>query len=653
MCGIAGWLGRSHDAALHAGRMALALKHRGPDAHGIRSWPEATLVHTRLSIIDLSPSGAQPMANRTGTVWTVFNGEIYNHREIRRHLENRGHLFRGRSDTEILPHLYEEEGLGFVKRLRGMFAVAIYDTQTRTLLLFRDRFGIKPLFYAAGSHRLAFASELRALLELPGIDAEPDRQSIYDFAALSYIPAPQTFYTGIRALEPGCWLEARLHEDGRVSTRTGRFHSWSIAVEPYEDSRRVVEKAESLLQQAVKRQLESDVPLGSLLSGGIDSSLVSCVAQAALGRLNTFNVRFSEAEYDETWAATSVARHIGSHHETLDIDDTRGTWEYITELLLHVGQPFADQSLFPVNAVCRAMRKRVAVALSGDGGDEGFGGYDTYWQIARILRFQQLSRRGWRPMSTMLGPLTSMGIVSRRMARRMDELNGADDTSIVQSLCRWIGPAEHDALCHDAADLLPVGRWFAPQWEHHLPAKSSRLERVSAYTTEIFTRLTMPNDFLVKVDMASMRESLEVRVPMLDEDLFSFGLSLPHSFKVRGRECKKVLRSVAARWLPAEVAAKPKRGFAIPVDTWATADFKKKCRETLLAPKNPLDEYLRPAAYRPVVQAFCEGRPFDGLSRQGTYQRVIMLLSLELNLERAASSASIVPADFRGQALGR
>src|SRR5262249_61680359 len=210
MCGIAGWLGKVINGEVVAGRMVKTLRHRGPDAHGIRSWPETSLHHRRLSIIDLTPAGAQPMANEDETVWTVFNGEIYNHQDIRRELETKGHVFKGHSDTEVLPHLYEEEGSAFVTKLRGMFALAVYDTRTRTLMLARDRFGIKPLFYAPGSNWLAFASEIRALLKLPGIDDRPDRQAIYDFAALFYIPAPETFYAGIRALQPGELLEAQL-----------------------------------------------------------------------------------------------------------------------------------------------------------------------------------------------------------------------------------------------------------------------------------------------------------------------------------------------------------------------------------------------------------------------------------------------------------
>src|SRR6476620_7422191 len=231
-----------------------------------------------------------------------------------------------------------------------MFSLAIYDARTATLLLARDRFGIKPLFYAATDNRVAFASEINALLSLPDIDVQPDRQAVFDFAALLYIPAPQTFYSGVRALQPGEWLEARLGTDGRVSTSTGIYHRWEINIDTESTFDHMVERGEYLIRQAVSRQLESDVPLGSLLSGGIDSSLVSSAAQRALHtKLRTFNVRFLGAQYDEKWAATAVARHIASSHETLDMASTSGTWEHITGLLLHAGQPFADTSLVPVN----------------------------------------------------------------------------------------------------------------------------------------------------------------------------------------------------------------------------------------------------------------------------------------------------------------
>jgi asparagine synthase (glutamine-hydrolysing) len=631
MCGIGGWLGTLPDPQIYAARMALAMRHRGPDANGVKSLSEATLVHTRLSIIDLTPAGAQPMANEDETIWTVLNGEIYNHRELRSGLEKRGHLFRGHSDTEVLPHLYEEEGAQFLSKLRGMFALAIYDTRTRNLLLARDRFGIKPLFYSPGVGRLAFASEIKALLELPGVDTRPDKQAVYDFAALFYIPAPETFYAGIRALQPGEILEAHVGA-GKIDWKTRKYHQWSIAPDLTLSLEEATDRADALLTSAVHRQLESDVPLGTLLSGGIDSSLVSAAAQHAIkGELRTFNVRFADKEYDETWAALEAAKHIGSCHETLDMEQSRGGWGDVTALLLHAGQPFADTSLFAVNAVCRLMRQHVTVALSGDGGDEGFGGYDLYWQIARIDRMQTLPGPVLRHASLMLSPLARLGFVRKHWPQRAKEIADADDTSIIQDLFCWVREEEHKKLCRNA-DVLPVRRLFESQWEHHLPRNASRLERLSAHTTEVNTRLVLPNDFLFKVDTASMRESLEVRVPMLDEDLFAFGLSLSHHLKVKGRTCKSVLRAIAERRLPPKVARKPKRGFGIPVDTWVTADFKTRLRDVLLGPSSRLSDFFMPETYEPVIEAFCDGRSCPGISRQGLYQRAVMLLSVQLAL---------------------
>jgi len=636
MCGIAGWLGKVVDGELVAGRMVQALRHRGPDGQGIRSWPDASLVHTRLSIIDLSPAGAQPMANEDGTIWTTFNGEIYNHRELRHYLESRGHRFIGHSDTEVLPHLYEEEGPDFVSKLRGMFAIAIYDIKNRALFLARDRFGIKPLFYAPGKDRLAFASEFRALLEVPGIDDRPDRQAIYDFAALFYIPVPETFYTGIRALQPGEMLEGRLDADG-ASWTTRTYHRWSISLDPALTLDQATGRADELVATAVRRQMESDVPLGALLSGGIDSSLVSAAAQAALnGDLRTFNVRFPEKEYDETWAALAVANNIGSYHQILDMDGVPGTWDHITGLLRHAGQPFADTSQFAVNAICRLMRQHVTVALSGDGGDEGFGGYDDYWHITTIAQVQRLPRWLVAVGSLALNPLTRLNAISESFPERFNSLAHADDTSIVQELFCWVREREHKALCRHT-DLLPVRRLFESQWDLHLPKGVSRLERLSALTTASYTRLMLPNDFLFKVDMASMKESLEVRVPMLDEDLFAFGLSLPHRLKVNGRTCKKVLREIAKRRLPPAVANKPKWGFGIPVDTWVDNNFKVRLLDLLLGPSSSLPEFFQPEAYRPVVEAFCRGRPCPGISRQGLYQRAIMLLAVQLAIDRNVS----------------
>jgi asparagine synthase (glutamine-hydrolysing) len=635
MCGIGGWLGSVPEQGALATRMIQRLRRRGPDAQGERSWPEATLVHTRLSIIDLSPTGAQPMANEDGTVWTVFNGELYNHRTLRRDLEARGHRFRGHADTEILPHLYEEEGPAFVHKLRGMFALAIYDTRSRTLLLVRDRFGIKPLFYAPGPYRLAFTSEIPALLQFPDIDVRLDTQAIADFTALSYIPAPATAYRGIRALQPGEMLEAHLEGD-RLTWTTRAYHQWTIAPDMSLTLAKAVEKAEALLQTAVHRQLESEVPLGALLSGGIDSSLVSAAAQARLAdALQTFNVRFAEQAYDETWAAVEVAHHIGSKHLTLDMENISGSWEHLTNLFRHAGQPFGDTSLFAVHAMCQLMRRHVTVALSGDGGDEGFGGYHFYWQLARLARWQIVPPLFLHGMALLCRPLSYTAMIPQYLPDRLRDVAGSDDTALIQDLFGLLWEAEHRHICC-VLDALPLRRLFEPQWRYEFDHKSSRIERLSAQATEVNIRLILANDFLFKVDLASMRESLEIRVPMLDEDLFACGLSLPHALKVSGRQGKRVLRAVAARWLPASIATKPKKGFGVPVDTWVDTACKAQIREELLSTTSPLQGLLPSSIYRPTIEAFCTGRLLPSLTRQNLYQRAMVFLSIHATLRSDA-----------------
>ena len=586
-------------------------------------------MHTRLSILDLSPSGSQPMANEDGTVWTVFNGEIYNHAELRRDLEAKGHRFHGHADTEVLPHLYEEYGPDFVTRLRGMFAFAIYDVRQKKLMLARDRFGIKPLFFAPDHERVAFASELNALRTIPGIDLRPNRQAVYDFAALFYIPAPATFYAGILALEPGQLLEAGW-ASGRVDWKLRSYHRWTLAPDPGLTLPGAAKRTDELIDAAVRRQLESDVPLGCFLSGGIDSSLVSSAAQRSSGELSTFNVGFPEGEYDETWAAQAVARHIGSEHQTLSFQEAAGTWDGITSLLRHAGQPFADTSLFAVNAVCRLMRRHVTVSLSGDGGDEAFGGYDIHRRSAMVARGQVLPPMLWRGAAVGLRLPGWFGLIPSRLPQRFREFAGADDPTIVQRLSCWIREREHRSFCRDEG-LLPVGRHFEPQWDHAIPPSAGRVERVSALATEVDFRLTLPNDFLFKVDTASMRESMEIRVPMLDEDLVEFGLSLPYALKVRGRTNKPVLRAVADHRLPAAVAAKKKWGFGVPMDRWVDDDFRDGL-ESLAANGSPLSEFFRPETYRPWIDAFRLGRSHPDLSRVGLNQRAILLLAVHESL---------------------
>jgi asparagine synthase (glutamine-hydrolysing) len=377
--------------------------------------------------------------------------------------------------------------------------------------------------------------------------------------------------------------------------------------------------------------------MGALLSGGIDSSLVTgALTKDRTDRVPTFNVRFSDKQFDETWAAVAVAAHYQTEHRTLNMEDHQGTWDGITQLLLHAGQPFADTSIFACNLVCRLLRQHVTVALSGDGGDEGYGGYDQFWQLKWILGLQTVPHPMVGLMSIAMRGLAAAGCARFTLAQRIKQLAGADDAAIVQHLLCWIRDEEHRQLCLDD-DLLPVRRWFEPHWERELPKRASRVERLSALLTEAHLRVNLPNCYLFKVDTASMKESLEVRVPMLDEDLIGFGLSLPHRLKATGRTSKLVLREVARRRLPPDVANKPKRGFGVPVDRWVDPDFKVQLRDRLLGPSSALPEFFHPHVYRPVVDAFCNERPCPGITRQGLFQRATMLLAIDLAMDTSGN----------------
>lgn len=630
MCGIAGWIGHVPDGRVVADAMRRSLRHRGPDSSGVREFGGATLIHTRLSILDLSPEGSQPLGTPDGRIWTVFNGEIYNHRQLRRELEAKGFTFRGHSDSEVIPALYRAEGPDFVARLRGMFALAVYDTVTRRLLLARDRFGIKPLFYAPGRDRLAFASEIRALRHLPDLDERPDYQAVFDYCALGYIAAPDTVLQGVRSLEPCHLMEAWIEDDGRLTTRVRRYFQWVVAPQLDMSFDRAVSQAEELVNTAVERQLESDVPLGSLLSGGIDSSLVSAAASRVTPSLHTFNVKFPEG-YDETWAALEVARHIGTAHETLAMEEGEATWDRVTGLLAHTGQPFADPSLFAVNAVSRLMRQHVTVALSGDGGDEGFGGYDVSWRLSRFASLQRFPGFVWHAAASVAEPLASRHLIRGWLPERLREIPVADDALILRNMATMLREREQEEL-FGTNGFLPTRRFFGTEWPNQIDARATRVERLSAQFTEVNIRLILANGYLFKVDSASMRESLEVRVPMLDEDLIAFGLTLPHTLKVQGQTGKRVLRAIAARWLPQSIASKPKGGFAVPVDAWVDESFKTRLRETLLSPSSPLTQLCRQDVYRRWIDSFCEGTSLNDISRSSLYRRALALLSLHLSL---------------------
>jgi asparagine synthase (glutamine-hydrolysing) len=636
MCGLAGRFSAEPlppDQAWSE-RAERLLAHRGPDGRGRFQDSNCELVHRRLALLDLSTTGAQPMANEDGTVYVVFNGEIYNHGELRSELRQRGHVFRGSSDTEVLVHLYEEYGEGMASKLRGMFAFAILDRTRRRLLLARDRFGIKPLFYARHGNQWVFASEMKAILALEGFRPELDRQACYDFLGLSYIPEPATGFRNIVALPKGTTL--LIDERG---ARGASFARVSPLPDPGMSRSELSSKAADLLEQAVARQARADVPVAALLSGGIDSSLVVAAhGRKVGGRLKTFNVSFPDPLHDETPMALATARRYGTDHSIIRLGRSDMNPESVFGLLEHFDQPFADPSLVPSYAVSQAVRQHgIICTLTGDGGDEAFGGYSELWRAEQLM--QLMATPDWL-LATAGGlarPFAGWTRDRGRQALKAVQLARAGrvaPAALLAGLSSYLGEAEKEQLVHPAArESLESGERLFGDPYHRVPD----IEALSRQLTHNLFELSLPSDMLRKVDMMSMRAGLEVRVPLLDEELVALGLSLSHRRKTDGRTGKLVLRDVAADWLPPEVANHPKHGFTIPLDVMAPRQFHDAAADLLGASDSRTGAFLR----RPLVSEWLlrfrggfDGKTGGAVSREGLYLRVLMLLSLELWLRK-------------------
>jgi len=643
MCGIAG---RFHPERLPAApewpaRAAALLAHRGPDGSGHWRDDRCDLVHRRLALIDLSPSGAQPMPNEDGTVYVVFNGEIYNYQALTAELQGRGHRFQGTSDTEVLVHLYEECGERMLTRLRGIFAFALYDQRRGRLFLARDRFGVKPLFYAVHDGQWVFASEMKAILALPGFEPMVDRQACYDFLGLGYIPEPATGFANIQALPRASCLT--------VDAQGHHLRAYE-RIEAHPDSRRrladTVDTTSGLLLAAVEAQSVADVPVAALLSGGIDSSLIVAAHHRATGQeTTTFNVRFPDRVHDETATALAVSAHCGTRHHTIDLADWALTPESILDLLRHFDQPFADTSFIPTHWISRAVRERgIICTLSGDGGDEAFGGYPRFWRANRLVQAM------WLPewvAATAQATGNSLAAWTRDWGRQVTKAvqlaraGRRDSAVLLAGLSNYLSEEQKRALVQPAArdELAPVYR----QFDGFHPAGVRDLEELSRRMSETLFAVSLPSDMLRKVDMMSMRASIEVRVPLLDEDLVALGLVLPHRLKTDGRRGKIVLRELAARWLPPDVAAHPKHGFTIPLDVMVPPDFHVVLDDLLLA-RDARTRYMFDARLVGTwLQLFRQARQAGGgtggtISRAGLYQRVFMLLALELWLREQGLS---------------
>ena len=579
MCGIAGLFHYAEPALVAretVARMVAPLRHRGPDDQGVHLAGTMGLGHARLSIIDVA-GGHQPIFNEDRTVAVICNGEIYNHRELRRGLEERGHRFATRSDTEVIVHLWEELGAGCVERLAGMFALAVADFRRRTLLLARDRVGKKPLYLADDGRRLGFASELKSLLAAGLIRPEIDPEALDLYLAYGYVPAPWTIFRGATKLPAGHL--ALIDERG---ARVERY--WDVPTEGAQDAgpaadERLASELERLLASAVRDRLESDVPLGAFLSGGLDSgTIVSLMSEASSTPVRTHTVGFADRASDEREDAAAVARALGADH--LETEVRPDLADVLPRIAWHLDEPFADPSAVPTWYVSRETRRRVTVALSGDGGDELFAGYGEKYG----MHLMEERLRSFLPAPLRRGLFPSLGRSWPRSPRlpRALRLGGLFRNLSVDA------PRSYDfdrrlIPPHLEERLFGGRRRFDPfaAIEPHL-ARAPREPLARALYLDLKTWLA--DDGLVKVDRMSMAHSLEVRCPLLDHRIIEFAARLPARLKLAGGTSKVLLRQVAARRLPAGILARPKRGFAPPVSRWLREDLRDLSRDLLLAP---------------------------------------------------------------------
>jgi asparagine synthase (glutamine-hydrolysing) len=604
VCGIAGKVLFSAGSPAPAdvvAAMTAALAHRGPDDHDLVSAGSAAFGHRRLAIVDLSPAGRQPMTREDGQLMAVVNGELYNHEELRAELAAAGHRFAGRCDVEVLLPLYlehwEREGPDFVARLEGMFAFAIWDGRHRRLILGRDRAGQKPVAYCATERGLSFASELHALRLDPDLDRTPDDGALADYLAFRCVPHPKAAWRGAAKLPPAHVLVA---EGGQV--RTHRY--WRLAPGPEHGDLTLDEAAEELqplLASAVQRRLMADVPLGALLSGGVDSAtVVALMAQQGAGRVSTFTMGFDDPAYDETVEARGVARLFDTDHtERIVAPDALSLLDAVVH---HHGEPFADSSALPTFLVCAMAAEKVKVVLTGDGGDEAFGGYDRHRALLLAQRLDHGVVRaavGLAASAAAVGGVGGQRSVSARLRRFADALSAPPRRR--NHAWRLAGSAARLAalLTPEGAERLGNPSHYGPDLGGPLPLNEALLLDGERY---------LPDDVLVKVDVASMASSLEARAPLLDHRVLAFAASLPANLKATARHGKRVLRRAMRRLLPADVVSGRKRGFGVPLDRWMRGPLLDHLREVLLSPRATARGLFEPTAVARLIEDHAAGR---------------------------------------------
>ncbi|MER3414805.1 MAG: asparagine synthase (glutamine-hydrolyzing) [Gemmataceae bacterium] len=618
MCGIAGYLVVGADATALDCRlqaMADALAHRGPDAQGLWRGPGVALVHRRLSIIDLS-SGDQPIGNEDGSIQVVFNGEIYNYRDLRDELIKLGHRFRTQSDTEVLVHLYEqaaEHGSGdveqrlaerYLARLRGMFAFALWDGRRRQLILARDRLGIKPLYYYRDSHRLIFASELKALLVHADVPREVLAEALADYLTYGLVPGGKTIFRHIGKLPPAGFLVVRPEEPARAVRRY-----WQLTMAP-ESGRSIGAWQEAIrakLDEVVRLHLIADVPVGAFLSGGIDSSvLVALAAGQTQGQLRTFSMGFHEEDFSELPQARRVAEQFGTLHTEQIV--TPDAARLVDELSYYYDEPFADSSAVPTYLVSRLASRSVKVVLSGDGGDEAFGGYARYAHDLAESRWRRRLPRWLR--RTVLASVARVYPKADWLPRPLR----AQTRLTNLSLEAWDAYANTLSLCRPHVRRRLLHRDLSSQLDGYRPEEliADAFQRAPAGDDlagmiSADVRVILPDDFLVKVDRASMACGLEVRPPFLDHELLELAARIPSELKVRQGRTKWILRETYRHLLPAGIADLPKHGFEIPVDQWLREPLRDMVEDTLLSAASPVAPYINVQEVRRLYERHRRG----------------------------------------------
>ncbi|MCP4398084.1 MAG: asparagine synthase (glutamine-hydrolyzing) [bacterium] len=618
MCGIVGIVGASRDfradeRVLDA--MCQAIRHRGPDDQGIYANERVGLGMRRLSIIDLN-TGHQPICNEDRSVWVVLNGEIYNYRELRSELEAGGHRFSTNSDTEVLVHLYEEYGDECVTHLRGMFGIALWDVRQQKLLLLRDRLGQKPIFYTVQKDCVVFASEMKAILEYPGISRDLNRQALDDYLTYAYVPAPATIFTVVRKLPPAHLLRLSLSADSAqtpLQERVNVERYWHVRYQADEPARSEAEYTRDILEtlrEAVRLRMIGDVPLGAFLSGGIDSSIiVALMSELSSQPVKTFSIGFGEKSYDEVEYAGIVAERYQTDHYEFQV--TPQTRDIIEELVWHCDEPFADSSAIPTYYVSKCAREHVTVALSGDGGDEIFAGYRRY--LGRKLA-EGFNRIPEAVRHHVLDPLIA----------RIPEGAGYTGKSVVKKLKRFAEQARDVERAPYSSRLAVVDEalkqmLYTPEMRQMIDGKApfadlipyfERCAELDAVTQMMWVDLQtyLPDDILVKVDRMSMAVSLESRSPFLDHVLIEALSRVPTNLKLKGMTPKYLLKKISQPFLPPEILTRPKQGFVVPIAAWLKSELRDFFQDAVLSASAHTRDFFERAALERVLNEHRQGK---------------------------------------------